>query len=408
MDPVVLITGPEVIRMLTEMSVEMSSLAMMAKMEIERNDRRFIVNQPALLSTASVPGQVWQARIRDISRRGMQFVLDRPFTNGAQVRIAWNGREIHGTVRYQQRQDCEYRLGVELSSSWDTLVSDILALQAEELRESNAALEAQTAALQRTEIELMIHAQALKKSNQELAVALEVAREASQAKSRFLASVSHELRTPLNGIIGFSELLHDGKLGPVSADQKEYLADVLSCSNHLLTLINHVLDLTKIEAGKMEFHYQPVLLAENMAEAVDSMKAIAATKRLNVRLLLDSALGTVRADPARLRQVVLNYLSNAVKFTAEGGSITVDVRPEDEYHYRIAVEDNGIGIHTADLPRLFSEFGQLGASEKAQAGTGLGLVITKRIVEAQGGSVGVESVFGKGSRFYAILPCEPE
>jgi signal transduction histidine kinase len=226
-------------------------------------------------------------------------------------------------------------------------------------------LEAQTAALQRTETELMIHAQALKKSNQELAVALEVAREASQAKSRFLASVSHELRTPLNGIIGFSELLHDGKLGPVSADQKEYLADVLSCSNHLLTLINHVLDLTKIEAGKMEFHYQPVLLAENMAEAVDSMKAIAATKRLNVR-------------------------------------------PEDEYHYRIAVEDNGIGIHTADLPRLFSEFGQLGASEKAQAGTGLGLVITKRIVEAQGGSVGVESVFGKGSRFYAILPCEPE
>jgi len=407
MDLIVLGNDAEATGMVGEMSMELSSVAMMAKMEIERNDRRFIVNQPAVLSTASVPGQVWHARIRDISRRGMQFVLDRPFTSGAQVLIAWNGREIHGAVRYQQRQGCEYRLGVELSSSWDTLVSDILALQAEELRETNRALEEQTAALRRTERELVIHAQALKKSNQELAVALEVAHEASQAKSRFLASVSHELRTPLNGIIGFSELLHDGKLGPVTADQKEYLADVLSCSNHLLTLINHVLDLTKIEAGKMEFQYEPVSLAEHVADAVDSMKAIAAGKRLDVRLLLDSGLGIVRADPARLRQVVLNYLSNAVKFTAEGGSITVDVRPEGGLHYRIVVEDNGIGIGPEDLPRLFSEFGQLGAIEKSQAGTGLGLVITKRIVEAQGVTVGVESVLGKGSRFYAILPCEP-
>src|SRR5689334_10712243 len=121
--------------MATEMCVRMGSVATMA-MEINRNDRRFIVNQPALLSVASTPGKVWQARIRDISRRGMQFVLDRPFTNVSQVRIAWNGREIHGAVRYQQQQGAEYRLGVELSSSWDTLVSDILALQAEELRES--------------------------------------------------------------------------------------------------------------------------------------------------------------------------------------------------------------------------------------------------------------------------------
>jgi len=379
----------------------------MEMMETKRNDRRFIVNQPARLSTSSAPGQFWQARIRDISRRGMQFVLDRPFSSGPQVRISWNGREIHGAIRYQQRQGGEYRLGVELSSSWDTLVSDILAQQTEELRESNAALEQQRAALQRTETELLTYAEALKKSNQELAMALEVAREASQAKSRFLASVSHELRTPLNGIIGFSQLLHDEVVGPVTPDQKDYLADVLSCSDHLLTLINHVLDLTKIEAGKMEFNYRPIPLDEHVVDAVATMKAIADSKRLTVRVTLDSGLGIVHADPARLRQVVINFLSNAVKFTPEDGCVTVDLRREGAAHYRILVEDNGIGIRSEDLSRLFSEFGQLGASEKAQAGTGLGLVITKRIVEAQGGTVGVESAFGKGSRFYATLPLVP-
>ncbi|HLK69106.1 MAG TPA: ATP-binding protein [Bryobacteraceae bacterium] len=394
--------------MLTEINFEHAHLPVLAQMETKRNDRRFIVNQPALLSTAAAPGQIWPARIRDISRRGMQFVLDRPFLNETQVLISWNGREIRGTIRYQHRQGLDYRLGVELSSSWDSLVSDILAQQTEELQQSNLALEEQTAALRRTERDLVLHAQALKKSNQELAVALDAAREASVAKSRFLASVSHELRTPLNGIIGFSQLLHDEVVGPMTADQKEYLTDVLNCSNHLLTLINHVLDLTKIEAGKMEFHYEPLALDEQLTEAVDSMKALAAAKRLDMRLVLGPELGIVVADAARLRQVVINYLSNAVKFTPEEGRITVEVRRLSPHHYQIAVEDNGIGISEADLSRLFTEFGQLGASEKAQTGTGLGLVITKRIVEAQGGRVGVESVLGKGSRFFAVLPCVPK
>ncbi len=393
--------------MVADLSLELGSPAAAPKMETKRNDRRFIVNQPALLSSATAPGQVWQGRIRDISRRGMQFVLDRPFVSGSEVRIAWSGREILASVRYQRREGGEYRLGVELNASWDTLVSDILAQQTEELRQSNRALEQQTAALQRTEKELVIYADALKKTNQELLVALDLAQEASLAKSRFLASVSHELRTPLNAIIGFSQLLHDEVVGPVTADQKDYLSDVLSCSNHLLTLINHVLDLTKIEAGKMEFHFQSVSLAEQVADAVEGMKALAAAKRLDVRLVLDPFLGPVLADPARLRQVVINYLSNAVKFTGDGGTITVDVRRQSSNSYRILVEDNGIGIGASDITHLFSEFGQLGPSEKAQAGTGLGLAITKRIVEAQGGKVGVESTLGKGSRFYAILPSVP-
>ncbi len=370
-----------------------SNGAMFANLRTKRNDRRFIVNQPARLSSSTAPGQFWEARICDISRRGMQFVLDRPFTNGPQLRISWNGREILGAVRYQKRQEGEYRLGVELSSSWDTLVSDILAQQTEELRESNAAL-------RRTEAKLM-------KSNQELAAALATAHQASQAKSRFLASVSHELRTPLNGIIGFSQLLHDEIVGTVTSEQKDYLADVLSCSEHLLTLINHVLDLTKIEAGKMEFSYQPVALAEHIMEAIASVKALADSKRIEINVVLDPLLGIVQADTSRLRQVVTNFVSNAVKFTPEGGRVTVDLRREGAGSYRVLVEDNGIGIRAEDMPRLFSEFGQLCPSEKAQAGTGLGLVITKRIVEAQGGSVGVDSVFGNGSRFYAILPVDP-
>jgi signal transduction histidine kinase len=347
------------------------------------------VNRPARLTVPGVPGPVWQARIRDISSRGMQFTIDRPVTGGSRVRIAWNGRDIYGTIRYQRQHGAEYRLGVELTSSWDTLVSDVLAQQAEELQAANTALR-QTEA-------------ALTKSNQELAVAVETAREASQAKSRSLANVSHELRTPLNGIIGFSQLLHDGVVGSLNGDQKECLSDVLNCANHLLSLINQVLDLSKIEAGKMDFHYETVSLRELAGSTIDSVMPLASSKNIEVRLAVDEDLAPVQADPSRLRQVIFNYVSNALKFTPEGGKISVEISPEEE-GYRILVRDSGIGIKPADLKRLFTEFGQLGSAEKAKAGTGLGLAITKRIVEAQGGRVGVESVIGQGSRFWAVLP----
>lgn len=352
----------------------------------KRGDRRFLVNQPAQISFAESAGEVWEARIRDISRRGMQFTVDRPMPPAVRLRIAWSGREVFGAVRYQQRVGAEFRLGIELTTSWDSLVSDMLAQQAEELRQAEAALQ---------------------KTNQELAAALEFAREASQAKTRFLASISHELRTPLNGIIGFSQLLHDGAVGPVSPDQKDCLADVLKCSDHLLSLIDHVLDLTKIEAGKMDFHYEPVAPGELAAAAIDSLRPLADARRISVRLAVAEGIGIVRADPARLRQVIFNYLSNAIKFTPLGGRVALHVTPESGGFYRVMVEDNGVGIHAQDLPRLFSEFGQLGPSEKAKTGTGLGLAITRRIVEAQGGRVGVESALGHGSRFYAILPVEP-
>lgn len=365
-----------------------------------RSDRRFIVNQPAYVSCAGAPGQVWTARICDISRRGMQLILEEAAALDAALLIAWNGREIHAIVRYQQQRGADYRVGVELSGSWDSLVSDVLAQQSEELRHSNQAL-------QKAKGELVDAAVVLRKKNDELAAALELASQASEIKSRFLASVSHEFRTPLNGIIGFSELLYDSVVGPVTDEQQSCLSDILSCSRHLLTLINQVLDLTKIESGKMDFQHEEVHLENVAREVMDGVKGIAAGKQIALRLDADVTIGPVLADAARLRQVLFNYLSNALKCTPEMGSVVVRIAAEGPASYRLEVEDNGVGIHPDDIPRLFTEFGQLGASEKAKTGTGLGLAITRRIVEAQGGKVGVESTPGVGSRFWAVLPISP-
>jgi len=395
-----------------------SKRAMMAAMSREpstgaktsggnRTDRRFIVNQPAYVSCAGVSDRVLTARICDISRRGMQLLLDQEVSLDSAVHIEWNGRETRGTVRYQKQHGAEFRVGVELSSSWESLVSDVLAQQGEELRQSNQALQRQTTALREAEEELVATAAVLRHKNSELAEALDAASHASEIKSRFLASVSHEFRTPLNGIIGFSELLYDAVVGPVSTDQRDCLSDILSCSRHLLTLINQVLDLTKIESGKMDFQYEEVLLESVAREVIEGVKGIAAGKRIVLRLEADESVGPVQADAARLRQVLFNYLSNALKCTDARGSVLVRIAADGPGTYRIEVEDTGVGIRAEDLPRLFTEFGQLGATEKAKSGTGLGLAITRRIVEAQGGRVGVASTPGVGSRFWAVLPATP-
>jgi PAS domain S-box-containing protein len=232
--------------------------------------------------------------------------------------------------------------------------------------------------------------------------------EASRLKSEFLANMSHELRTPLNAIIGFAELMHDGKVGPVAPDQKEYLGDILTSSRHLLGLINDVLDLSKIEAGKMEFLPERVDLRKIAAEVRDILRSLAASRRITISIEVDAGAGEVVADPAKLKQVLYNYLSNALKFTPEEGRVTLRMGPEGGEYFRLEVEDTGIGIRPEDLGRLFVEFQQLdvGAAKK-YGGTGLGLALTRRIVEAQGGRVGVDSTPGRGSRFFAVLPRAP-
>jgi protein-histidine pros-kinase len=245
----------------------------------------------------------------------------------------------------------------------------------------------------------------LRGKNQKLLEENARAEAASQAKSRFLANMSHELRTPLNSIIGFTEIIHDGRAGAVSGDQKEYLGDVLGSARHLLQLINDILDLSKIEAGKTQFSLGAVDLTALLAQASDTLRTQAEKRRIRVVVEPGPRLEGVVSDLGRLRQVVYNFLSNAVKFSNEGGEVRLRALPEGLTHYRLEVEDFGLGIAAEDQPRLFGEFVQLDQeSNKKHAGTGLGLSLSKKIVELLGGQVGLRSRPGKGSVFFAVLP----
>jgi PAS domain S-box-containing protein len=247
------------------------------------------------------------------------------------------------------------------------------------------------------------YAMELRIKNEQLARALDAARSATLAKSRFLASVSHELRTPLNGIIGFSELLFDQKVGPLAEEQRDLLDDILTSSRHLLQLINDILDLSKVEAGRMEFQPEPHRVHDLVAEVRDVVRPLAERKKLSLSMEVPVDIHA-KLDGTRFKQVVYNYLSNAVKFTSEGGSVSVRVRMEGQDRFRLEVEDTGVGIEVEELPHLFQEFGQLPGSRKAGQGTGFGLALTRHIIEAQGGVVGVDSRPGRGSTFFAVLP----
>ena len=245
----------------------------------------------------------------------------------------------------------------------------------------------------------------LRRKNDQLEEQNRRVQEANRLKSEFLANMSHELRTPLNGIIGFAEIMHDGKVGAVSDRHKEYLGDILTSARHLHQLINDVLDLAKVESGKMEFRPEMLDLDRTIAEVRDILRTLAAKKQIEVRIETDPSVGTVVIDPAKLKQILYNYLSNAIKFTPDQGRVTVRVLPEDDQMFRLEVEDTGVGIEASDMGRLFVEFQQLDASTaKKYQGTGLGLALTRRIVEAQGGRVDVRSVPGQGSVFSAVLP----
>jgi signal transduction histidine kinase len=176
-------------------------------------------------------------------------------------------------------------------------------------------------------------------------------------------------------------------------------------AQHLLQLINDILDLAKVESGRIDFQPEIVNLGQIVAEATAIVGGLAAKRRIELAVDVDPSLDRVQLDPMRLKQVLYNFLSNAIKFTPEGGRVALRVRADGDERFVVEVEDNGIGIRADDVHRLFIEFQQLDASTaKKAAGSGLGLALTKRLVEAQGGAVGVRSVFGSGSTFFAILP----
>lgn len=225
-----------------------------------------------------------------------------------------------------------------------------------------------------------------------------------EARDLFLANMSHELRTPLNGIIGFAEFLADEKPGPVSPKQKEYLEDILQSGKHLLHVINDVLDLAKVEAGKMELSPETFSIRKAIDDVYAALELTAQKKRLQIAVHLDPDFDEVTLDRNRFKQVLYNLFSNAVKFTDEGGSVEVSATKIAEDRFRLLVADTGIGIKPENLKRLFKEFEQIDPGRRRGQGTGLGLALTRRIVQLQSGTIDVHSEFGKGTQFTIVLP----
>lgn len=239
--------------------------------------------------------------------------------------------------------------------------------------------------------------------NEELALRnLEVER-ANRLKTEFLASMSHELRTPLHTIIGFSELLAEQRQGPLTEKQKRFVDHIHLDSLHLLELINDILDLSKIESGRIELRKEELDLRKTIEESLGSIRPLAQTKSLRLETSINP-LGTIDADALRVRQILVNLLSNAVKFTPAGGRIVVSARRNGGFA-EVTVADTGIGIPPQEQDAIFDIFHQVGATTKGvREGTGLGLAITKRLVEQHGGAITVASEPGKGSRFTFTIP----
>ena len=264
-------------------------------------------------------------------------------------------------------------------------------------------------ALARTrEARARMRAQALRLRSAELELENKRILEASQRKGRYLANMSHELRTPLNAVIGFSQLLVDGGPALTQDHVRGYAGHILSSGRHLLDLINDILDLARLEAGGLDLHPSATSVPDVVREVVDVVAGSFTAKPMTVTLEIDVDPPLFFTDPLRLRQVLYNYLSNAWKFTPENGRLTVRALRLGPHWLRLEVEDSGPGIAAEDQQRLFTEFTQLPSEVQRQyRGTGLGLALTKRIVEAQGGHVGVSSQPGRGSMFFAELPDPP-
>ena len=226
---------------------------------------------------------------------------------------------------------------------------------------------------------------------------------ASRHKSEFLANMSHELRTPLNAIIGFSEVLSERMFGEINDKQAEYLTDILESGRHLLSLINDILDLAKIEAGRMELEPADFNLAAAIDNTLVLVRERAQRRGITLTRSIDERLGDIRADERKVKQVLLNLLSNALKFTPEGGRIAVAADVHDGAA-EISVTDTGVGIAPEDQAAVFEEFRQVGATARKVEGTGLGLAISRKFIELHGGRIRVESVVGTGSTFAFTLP----
>jgi nitrogen-specific signal transduction histidine kinase/CheY-like chemotaxis protein len=233
------------------------------------------------------------------------------------------------------------------------------------------------------------------------------AKEANTFKSKFLANMSHELRTPLNAVIGFSELLEQEIFGPLLPRQKEYVQNILTSSQHLLTLVNDVLDIAKVEAGRMELSREWTSVQQLVDSVHPILDSLASKKGVRLELGIPAGLPDVYIDPVRIKQVLYNLLANGIKFTPSGGTVELTA-VADGHELRLIATDTGVGIRVDQLSRLFHPFEQLGnKSDPDREGTGLGLVLTKSLVDLHGGTISVQSEVGEGTAFTVTLPIAP-
>ena len=318
-------------------------------------------------------------------------------------------REVVATRDYSRRAP---RIGddeaAELADSFNAMLTEIEG-RTRELEDSHSTILSEAQQRTRAQQEVMRLNEQLEQrvdertlqlalANAELANANEEAKSANQAKSAFLSSMSHELRTPLNAILGFAQILTSDTLPSTLEQKKEFANHILKSGRHLLTLINEILDLAKVESGTITLSMEPVALADILLEVRTMIEPIAATRK--VRALFPAVDGAVvMADRTRLKQVLLNLLSNAVKYNREEGAVVVSCEQSGPERLRLSVQDTGHGLNPEQLANLFQPFNRLGQEAGAQEGTGIGLVVTKRLVELMGGEIGVTSSPGVGSVF---------
>jgi len=245
------------------------------------------------------------------------------------------------------------------------------------------------------------------RQNARLAKAAVDAEAASRAKSEFLANMSHELRTPLNAIIGFSEVMREGAFGPIGGRYASYVEDIHSSGGHLLEIINEILDFSKAESGAIEVLLEEIDLAELVTSATRMIAQRARTKRLDLAVDMDPAVGSIVSDDRMLRRILLNLLTNAIKFTPEGGRVSVEAAQLPGRALRLAVHDTGIGIAAEDIPIVMKPFGQVeSAYTRKHEGTGLGLPLTRMLVERLDGRFELQSVVGQGTSVVIVLPAQ--
>jgi len=336
-----------------------------------------------------------------------------------QVALANPGRDyVERDLALVERLAALYALAVQRARTEDELaqyrahLEELVEERTAELKAANEQLEHEIADRRRAEEALKEEqaslARRVAERTAELSIANAELRRAARLKDEFLVNMSHELRTPLNAILGMSEALQEEVYGSLNERQRNSLGTIERSGRYLLALIDDILDLSRIEAGKLQLHIGPVSVESVCRASLQLVRPEAEKKQLTLSSTLDGGVTTVLADELRLRQILINLLGNAVKFTPEGGAVGLEVAGDAEQEIvHLAVWDTGPGIREEDVPRLFKAFEQLdGGLSRQHGGTGLGLTLVRRLVEMHGGSVSVESdgLPGKGSRFTVSLP----